>query len=97
MPPLKERIRGEYENKIRRSSPPEKIFECFATIPMDGSIYMSHSDLFQAIVPYNYSTTMEQKEELLKGYESAAIMKFADANNDGKISLYEYYFFVIFM
>jgi len=33
----------------------------------------------------------------LKGYKSAAIMKFADANNDGMISLYEYYFFVIFM
>jgi len=24
-------------------------------------------------------------------------MEFADANNDGMISLYEYYFFVIFM
>jgi len=59
MPPLKERIRGEYENKIRRSSPPEKIFECFASISMAGSIFMSHSDLFAAIVPYNYSTTMD--------------------------------------
>ncbi len=31
-PPTKERIRGQYENKIRFMSPPEKVFEIFATI-----------------------------------------------------------------
>ena len=28
---MRERIRGNYENTIRRNSPPEKIFEVFAT------------------------------------------------------------------
>jgi hypothetical protein len=31
-PPLSEILRGEYENRIRRYSPPEKIFDVFATI-----------------------------------------------------------------
>jgi len=43
MPSNRDKIRGEYENKIRRMSPPEKIFEVFATEKKDdGKIYMSH-------------------------------------------------------
>jgi hypothetical protein len=30
-PPIYQVIRGEYEDKIRRYSPPEKIFQVFAT------------------------------------------------------------------
>jgi hypothetical protein len=37
-------------------SPPEKIFEVFAMHKKAGHIYMSHSDLFQAVCPYNYTT-----------------------------------------
>jgi len=54
-PKTKDRIRGEYENKIRRYSPPEKIFEIFATIRNKDGLFMSHRDLFRAICPYNYS------------------------------------------
>ena len=32
LPATNKRIRGEYENKIRRYSAPEKIFEVFASI-----------------------------------------------------------------
>jgi hypothetical protein len=55
-PNTKDRIRGEYENKIRKSSPPEKIFEVFATINEENELFMSHYDLFKAISPYTYST-----------------------------------------
>lgn len=55
-PQTKDRIRGEYENKIRKSSPPEKIFEVFATINEGNELFMSHYDLFKAISPYTYST-----------------------------------------
>jgi hypothetical protein len=54
-PSTKDRIRGEYENKIRRDSPPEKIFETFATVNENGRLYMTHYDLFKAICPYNYA------------------------------------------
>lgn len=37
-------------------SPPEKIFEVFATKKKERNIYMSHLDLFKAVCPYNYTT-----------------------------------------
>ena len=67
-PSTKERIRGEYENKIRRHSPPEKIFETFATIKEEDDIYMSQSDLFKAICPYNYAVREENDEDKVKIY-----------------------------
>jgi len=33
----------------------------------------------------------------MKDFNSKVIIKFADTDKDGKISLYEYYYFVIFM
>ena len=57
MPSTKDRIRGDYENKIKRGSPPEKIFEVFVTLRnQDGKLYMTHSDLFTALCPDNYTT-----------------------------------------
>ena len=58
---------------------------------------MSHNDLFSALVPYNYTTSIDDKREHDEEYESKALIEFADVNKDGLISLYEYYFFVIFM
>jgi hypothetical protein len=55
-PDTKSIIRGEYENKIRRHSPPEKIFETFADCVQDGQLLMNHSELFNAICPFMYST-----------------------------------------
>jgi hypothetical protein len=105
-PPTRDRIRGEYENKIRRMSPPEKIFEVFATQKKDEHIYMSHQDLFRAVCPYNY-TTKERDEKVSiylfiyckgeEGFKSSALIEFADANADGLISLYEYFIFVAFL
>lgn len=58
-PSTKDRIRGEYENKIRMFSTPEKIFEIFATIKKDDGLYMSYSDLFRAICPFNYTERVD--------------------------------------
>ena len=59
---------------------------------------MTHEELFLALVPYNYSTmTFEEKEHVFENFKSEAIIKFADANNDGLVSLYEYFYFVLFM
>ena len=50
-------IKGVYENKIRRSSPIEKIFEVFATVKGDDStLKMSIYDFMRAICPFNFST-----------------------------------------
>ena len=39
-PPVSMILRGAYENKIRRYSPPEKIFDVFATIYENGKLLM---------------------------------------------------------
>ena len=49
-----DRIRGNYENKIRFFAPPEKIFEVFATNQQeDGGLQMSYSDFLRALTPFN--------------------------------------------
>lgn len=58
-PPLSMILRGEYENKIRRYSPPEKIFDVFATIYENGRLYMTITDLLKAICFYNYSLSVK--------------------------------------
>lgn len=100
-PPTRDRIRGEYENKIRRMSPPEKIFEVFAMHKKGNHIYMSHSDLFLAVCPYNYTTKprdySHDHEHEEEAFKSNALIEFADVDKDGLISLYEFYLFVDFM
>ena len=51
-------LRGEYENKIRRFSPPELIFDVFATIYEKGDLLMTMRDLLKAICFYNYSMSV---------------------------------------
>jgi len=57
-PIIQEIIRGEYENRIRRYSPPEKIFDVFATIRQNGQLYMNLHDLLKAICFYNFSVSV---------------------------------------
>lgn len=56
MPETASMIKGTYENKVRRSSPLEKIFEIFATVKTQQGLRMSFFDFMNAICPYNYST-----------------------------------------
>lgn len=51
----KEKVFGEYENRIRAHSAPEKIFEYFASVH-DGTTresFMLPSDILRALIPYN--------------------------------------------
>ena len=43
MPDTKTRIKGEYENNIRRHCNPEKAFYTFATFKEDGNIFSKNS------------------------------------------------------
>ena len=94
-----DRIRGNYENKIRFFSPPEKIFEIFATIQGEnGALQMSYVDFLRTLTPYNYGD-MKSKDEIQKylDHHGAAIKKvmhIADADGDGSVDFTEFLFFV---
>ena len=91
--PRQDRIRGTYENKIRFFSPPEKIFETFASVKTeDGKLVMSYSDFFRALTPYNYTEIKDTKSYFEK--HNPEVIKVADTNNDGVISFPEFFFFV---
>jgi len=93
--PRQDRIRGAYENKIRFFSPPEKIFETFASVKLedqDNALVMSYSDFFRALTPYNYSEIKDTKE-YFKQF-TPHIMHIADVNKDGVISFPEFFFFI---
>ena len=44
---------GNYENRIRAHSSPEKVFEYFASVCIDGVWFMTPDDFIRAITPYN--------------------------------------------
>lgn len=91
--PRQDRIRGTYENKIRFFSPPEKIFETFASVKTeDGNLVMSYQDFFKSLTPYNYTTLKDNKSYFEK--YNPEIMKVADVNLDGVISFPEFFFFI---
>jgi hypothetical protein len=91
--PRQDRIRGTYENKIRFFSPPEKIYETFASVKNeDGKLVMSYSDFFRALTPYNY-TEFKSNKEYFEKY-NPDILKVADVNGDGVISFPEFFFFI---
>ena len=89
-----------YEKRIRIQSPPEKVFEYFASIHTpEGEIYMRPSDLMRAIVPvFPPSESNRVREGFLRGERrmsgelccapSTFFMLF-DTNNDGLISFAE--------
>lgn len=88
-----DRIRGNYENKIRFFSVPEKIFETFATVKTpNGKLAMSYTDFFRALTPYNYTSFKDNKVYFEK--YKPEVLKVADSNNDGIISFTEFIFFV---
>jgi Ca2+-binding EF-hand superfamily protein len=92
-------IRGNYENKIRFFSQPEKIFETFASVQKeDGTLAMTYTDFLYALTPYNYSH-LRSKEELKDYLENhhdrvARLLRYADSDGDGEISFTEFFFFV---
>ncbi|KAE8669061.1 putative Senescence-related protein 1 [Hibiscus syriacus] len=94
-----------YEKRIRLQSPPEKVFDYFASYRTpEGDVLMRPGDLMRAIVPvFPPSESNWIREGCLRGEPvkpgelhcppSYFFMLF-DTNNDGLISFAEYIFFV---
>ena len=94
-PDRTEIIRGNYENKIRFFSPPEKSFEIFASVKQeDGELRMKYSDFLNAMSPFCYSPFFEGTDEYLEKH-TPDILKKVDADGDGSISFTEYFFFLV--
>ncbi|XP_072978210.1 calcium uptake protein, mitochondrial isoform X1 [Typha angustifolia] len=98
------RVFFNYEKRIRMRSPPEKIFEYFASFRSPkGEAYMLPADLMRAVVPvFPPSESNIIREGRLRGEHPPGDLHCApsnffmlfDTNNDGLISFAEYIFFV---
>ncbi|GMJ11115.1 hypothetical protein like AT4G32060 [Hibiscus trionum] len=93
-----------YEKRLRLRSPPEKVFEYFASFQTpEGELFMRPADLMRAVVPVfppseshlvrDGYLTGERNPGELRCDPSEFFMLF-DMNNDGLISFKEYIFFV---
>ncbi|XWS73010.1 hypothetical protein CRYUN_Cryun02cG0089200 [Craigia yunnanensis] len=98
------RVFFNYEKRIRMQSPPEKVFDYFASHRTPaGDVLMTPADLMRALVPvFPPSESNRVREGFLRGERvpgelhcppSQLFMLF-DTNNDGLISFPEYIFFV---
>ncbi|KAF8393110.1 hypothetical protein HHK36_021351 [Tetracentron sinense] len=93
-----------YEKRIRLRSPPEKVFEYFASFQTPGGeVLMTPEDLMRAVVPvFPPSESNLVREGHLRGEREPGELQCApssffmlfDTNNDGLISFAEYIFFV---
>ncbi|MED6209238.1 hypothetical protein PIB30_052762 [Stylosanthes scabra] len=93
-----------YEKRIRLRSPPEKVFEYFASYHTpEGEPLMKPADLMRAVVPvFPPSESHLVRDGHLKGERSPGHLQCApseffmlfDVNGDGLISFKEYIFFV---
>ncbi|WVZ74637.1 hypothetical protein U9M48_022798 [Paspalum notatum var. saurae] len=98
------RVFFKYEKRIRTRSPPEKIFEYFASVHSpEGEMYMLPTDLMRAVVPvFPPSESKIVREGRLRGESHPGELHCApseffmlfDTNGDGVISFAEYIFFV---
>ncbi|XP_015688665.2 calcium uptake protein, mitochondrial-like [Oryza brachyantha] len=98
------RVFFNYEKRIRTRSPPEKIFEYFASVRNpEGEVYMLPADLMRAVVPvFPPSESKAVREGRLRGERNpgelhcspSEFFMLFDTNGDGLISFAEYIFFV---
>jgi len=92
-----DRIRGNYENKIRFFAAPEKVFEIFASEEDEGdqSTQMSYSDFLHCLTPYNNGELISDEDikEYLKN-NTPRIFEVADPDKNGQISYTEFIFFL---
>eukprot|EP00735_Rhodelphis_limneticus_P002409 TRINITY_DN1326_c0_g1::TRINITY_DN1326_c0_g1_i1::g.20121::m.20121 TRINITY_DN1326_c0_g1::TRINITY_DN1326_c0_g1_i1::g.20121 ORF type:complete len:412 (-),score=97.12,sp/Q9SZ45/MICU_ARATH/37.50/3e-70,EF-hand_1/PF00036.27/2.1e-05,EF-hand_1/PF00036.27/1.3e-08,EF-hand_1/PF00036.27/0.059,EF-hand_1/PF00036.27/0.035,EF-hand_1/PF00036.27/1.9e+03,EF-hand_1/PF00036.27/2.5e-05,EF-hand_7/PF13499.1/1.5e-06,EF-hand_7/PF13499.1/5.5e-08,EF-hand_7/PF13499.1/0.00053,EF-hand_7/PF13499.1/0.15,EF-hand_7/PF13499.1/0.001, len=102
---LKTQLLNNYENRIRKLSTPEKVFETFASIRKDGHWFMTPSDFMRSITPNTRAlgkgiggTGREFSAIQHAGHmPDAQIPKFFqlfDVDGDGLISFSEYLFFI---
>lgn len=45
---------GSYENRLRRFSSPERVFEYFSSVEIDKEYFMTRDDLARAVTPFTY-------------------------------------------
>ncbi|KAJ6862215.1 hypothetical protein NC652_039146 [Populus alba x Populus x berolinensis] len=100
---FRRKIFFNYEKRIRLRSPPEKVFEYFASFRTpDGEVLMKPEDLMRAVVPvFPPSESHLVRDGYLKGERnpgelrctSSEFFMLFDVNNDGLISFKEYIFF----
>ncbi|KAI3973923.1 hypothetical protein MKX01_030499 [Papaver californicum] len=94
-----------YEKRIRMRSPPEKVFEYFASfVTPEGEVLMRPADLMRAIVPvFPPSESNNVREGYLRGERApegelrcapSNFFMLFDTDNDGLISFAEYIFFI---
>ncbi|CAH2077289.1 unnamed protein product [Thlaspi arvense] len=93
-----------YEKRLRLQSPPEKVFEYFASVrTAKGELLMKPADLMRAIVPvFPPSESHLVREGYLTGERNPGELRCSpseffmlfDVDNDGLISFKEYIFFV---
>ncbi|KAF3447079.1 hypothetical protein FNV43_RR12259 [Rhamnella rubrinervis] len=93
-----------YEKRIRLRSPPEKVFEYFASFRTpEGELLMKPADLMRAVVPvFPPSESHLVRDGYLIGERSPGELRCTpseffmlfDVNNDGLVSFKEYIFFV---
>ncbi|GAB4832760.1 hypothetical protein Ancab_006777 [Ancistrocladus abbreviatus] len=98
------RVFFNYEKRMRLRSPPEKVFEYFASIQAgNGEVFMTPADLMRAVVPvFPPSESDYVRGGSLKGEESPSKLQCAaseffmlfDTDGDGLISFAEYIFLV---
>ncbi|KAL2500576.1 calcium-binding EF hand family protein [Forsythia ovata] len=98
------RVFFKYEKRIRMRSPPEKVFEYFASFRTpSGEMYMTPADLMRAAVSvFPPSEADSVRGGYLKGEWVTSELQCApsqffmlfDTNNDGLISFPEYIFFL---
>ncbi|XP_057524348.1 calcium uptake protein, mitochondrial-like [Amaranthus tricolor] len=94
----------KYEKRIRLRSPPEKVFEYFASVQnSEGEVLMTPADLMRAVVPvFPPSESGLVRDGYLPGERCPGGLKclpseffmLFDVDNDGLISFKEYIFFV---
>lgn len=90
-----DRIRGNYENKIRFFASPEKVFDIFSTEEDDDVSLMSYEDFLHCMTPYNNGEllTHEDIKEYLKE-NKMSVLQYVDADGSGTISYTEFVFFL---
>ncbi len=87
-----ERIKGEYENRLRIFSPIEKRYTIFGKIK-NKSQQMNYYQFFESLIPYQgvqLNSFEKQMEFFSSNKEFQSILSKVDTNEDKSISFEEY-------
>lgn len=91
-PSWTDKIKGNYQNRIRQFSTPEKQFEVFASIKGDsGESFMTLADFRDSILPYDFASASADQTSV---QDVPDIFQAIDIDGDGLISFDEYVCFL---